>query len=288
MPLSPAFRSFLATVLLGPLAALGGGIVVVLRTQNIEFGVTAGIAGLAVGLVVGLVVGYAIAEFWARRWPDAYDNVDSQAYRRAWREHGGGLDQWPAPISTLFLLVLFFGGTVTALVVTLLAGRLPDGCIHPLEPAPAACRRGAGLSEENRAMPSTSRRQKEVEEEVDRIVDSLEHDLPLEKRAALNSDDYDGLWYLVVGMGFLCALGAGLGFVFLLMRGTVDWHALGSAFVGFVVGIVVVCLVLGVLTLFDRLDEGSPVSDLVTYAVLFGPGVVSFVATILLASAAGA
>jgi hypothetical protein len=76
---------------------------------------------------LGLLVGYAIAEFWARRWPDPDDNVDEQAYKRAWREHGGELDPWPAPMATLFLLALFFGGTTTALVATLLARRLLDG-----------------------------------------------------------------------------------------------------------------------------------------------------------------
>ena len=120
--MSPAFYSCLTTVLLGPLAALAGGIVVVLRTQNIAFGVNAGIAGLAAGLVVG----YAIAEFWARRWPAAYDNVDEQRYKRAWREHGRDIESWPAPIAAMFLHALFFGGTVTALFVTLLAGWLLD------------------------------------------------------------------------------------------------------------------------------------------------------------------
>ena len=119
--------TFLATIGLAPPAALVGGIVVVLLTQNIAVGVIAGIVGLAVGLVVGFV----IAVIWLNRWPDETDDVDLERFERALREY----EEWDSrPHSRItlmfhaaFFTALPFGGPITALAVTFLVGWLVGG-----------------------------------------------------------------------------------------------------------------------------------------------------------------
>ena len=125
--MSPSQYSFFTTVLLGPVAALVGGIVVVLATQDFVVGVIAGITGLAVGLVAS----YVIAVIWMNKWPTEYDPVDQQTYERAVRE----FEEWQSRPHdrvvemswTAFFWTLFFSGTITALVVTLLMGWLLGG-----------------------------------------------------------------------------------------------------------------------------------------------------------------
>jgi hypothetical protein len=119
--MSPGLFSFWATVLIGPLAAFVGGIVVVLLTQDLLVGVTAGTARLAVGIVVGLEVSFA----WVHRWPTEYDPVDEETWERAQRDRE--FESWPPPIVTVLFTVLFLGGTITALVLTLLAAWLLGG-----------------------------------------------------------------------------------------------------------------------------------------------------------------
>jgi ABC-type antimicrobial peptide transport system permease subunit len=125
--MSPSQYSFYTTVLLGPVAALVGGIVVVLVTQGFVVGVIAGITGV----VVGLVASYVFAVIWMNKWPTEYDPVDPQTYERSLREY----EEWESKrhsrieemAVTAFFWTLFFSGTITALVVTLLVGWLLSG-----------------------------------------------------------------------------------------------------------------------------------------------------------------
>ena len=98
-------------VLCSPLLALFGGVVVVWLTQDLAVGVIAGIAGLAVGLVVGFVIAA-----WLER-----DEQGSEEFAT------DDEDEWPWPIATLFLLAIFFGGPVAALLATFVVGWLLDG-----------------------------------------------------------------------------------------------------------------------------------------------------------------
>ena len=125
--MSLSIYSFFATVLLGPLAALGGGIVVIVLGQDFAVGVNAAITGL----VVGLVVAYLIANYWMHKWPTEYDPVDAETWKRAERE----AREWDSKSHSLieelfwsaFFWTLFFSGTITTLAVTLLVGWLMGG-----------------------------------------------------------------------------------------------------------------------------------------------------------------
>ena len=125
--MSPGVFSFLTTVLLGPVAALVGGVIVAWSTQDYGAGVIAGIAGLAAGLVVS----YVITGLWVVRWPTEYDDVSAAVWERAKRRD----DEWESKshsrieewLWVAFFTALYFGGTVTALVATLGVGWLLAG-----------------------------------------------------------------------------------------------------------------------------------------------------------------
>ena len=63
-------------------------------------------------------MGYVISEIWARRWDGEY--VDEES----WEQRNRDFESWPESIFAIVALALFFGGTITALVVTLLTGWL--------------------------------------------------------------------------------------------------------------------------------------------------------------------
>ena len=101
-------------VLCSPPFALVGGIVVVWSTQDLAIGVIAGIAGLAVGLIVGFVIAAYLEHDQQVAEGQAAEDMAKGTYVEE--------EPWPAPLVIVFVLTIFFGGPVAALVVTLVTG----------------------------------------------------------------------------------------------------------------------------------------------------------------------
>ena len=127
LTMSPSVFSFVTTIILGPLAALVGGILVAWSTRDVGVGLIAGIAGLAAGIVVS----YLFTGLWMARWPTEYDPVDNETWERAQARDRDWDSRSHSPIEggfwTVFFWALFFGGTFTVLVATLLLGWLLGG-----------------------------------------------------------------------------------------------------------------------------------------------------------------
>jgi len=118
--------TWLVAVIWCPVAALVGGIVVAVQTQDFVVGVIGGIAGLVVGFVVAAVMG-VITEVVAD-WPtdhnehDVSDPDKTSGSGLMLRRKFGVREAIEMVIVVPFVLVAFLGAPVAALAATIVAG----------------------------------------------------------------------------------------------------------------------------------------------------------------------
>ena len=109
-----------------PIAALFGGVVVAVQTEDLVVGVIAGIAGLVVGFVVAAAMG-VITDVVAD-WPtdnnehDVSDPDKTSGSGLMLRRKFGVREAIEMVIVVPFVLVAFLGAPVAALVATIMAG----------------------------------------------------------------------------------------------------------------------------------------------------------------------